>query len=60
MKMTNKKLGLGLVLVAPLVANAAFDVTAITGALTDIAAVGAAVFAVYVAIKVVKWARAAL
>lgn len=40
--------------------HAAVDVTAITGAGTDIAAVGAAVFLVYVGIKLVKWIRRAL
>jgi len=41
-------------------ANAAVDVTAITGAGTDIAAVGAAVFVVAVGIKLFKWIRRAL
>lgn len=41
-------------------ANAAMDVTAITGAGTDIAAVGAAVFVVMVGIKLTKWVRRAL
>lgn len=41
-------------------ANAAFDVTAVTSAGTDVAVVGAAVFAVYVAVKLFKWGRAAL
>lgn len=41
-------------------ANAATDVTAITGAGTEIAAVGAAVFVVYVGIKLTKWIRRAL
>lgn len=40
--------------------QAATDVTAITGAGTEIAAVGAAVFVVYVGIKLVKWIRRAL
>lgn len=40
--------------------QAAFDVTAITSANTDLAAVGAAVFAVHVGIKLFKWARRAL
>jgi hypothetical protein len=40
--------------------HAATDVTAITAAGTEIALVGAAVFAVYVGIKLVKWIRRAL
>lgn len=40
--------------------QAAVDVSAITGAGTDIAAVGAAVFAVYVGLKLYKWIRRAL
>lgn len=42
------------------VANAAMDVTAVTDSATDIAAVGAAVFGVMVAIKLTKWVRRAL
>lgn len=49
--------GLGL---APALSHAAIDVTAITAAGTDIAAVGAAVFAVYVGLKLYKWIRRAL
>ncbi|HJW54706.1 MAG TPA: major capsid protein [Burkholderiaceae bacterium] len=41
-------------------AHAAVDVTAVTGAGTDVAAVGAAVFAVYVGVKLFKWIRSAL
>lgn len=41
-------------------ANAAVDVTAITAAGTDVAAIGAAVFLVVVGIKVFKWVRRAL
>lgn len=41
-------------------AFAAQDVTAVTASSTDIAAVGAAVFGVMVAIKLVKWVRRAL
>lgn len=41
-------------------AQAAVDVTAITGVLADVAAVGAAIFGVFVAIKAVKIIRAAL
>jgi len=48
------------VLVAAGAANAAVDVTAITNAGTDIAAVGAAVFAIAVGIKLYKWIRRAL
>lgn len=54
----------GLVAVGSLVAagaaNAAVDLTAIESAGTDIAAVGVAVFAVYVGIKLFKWIRRAL
>lgn len=48
------------VLVAAGAANAAVDVTAVTGAGTDIATVGAAVFSVGVGIKLYKWIRRAL
>lgn len=41
-------------------AHAAIDTAAVTGAGTDVAAVGAAVFAVYVGVKLFKWIRAAL
>lgn len=41
-------------------ANAAIDVTSITGAGADIALVGAAVFTVAVGIKLFKWIRRAL
>lgn len=41
-------------------ANAAVDVTPITGAGTDVATVGAAVFALIVGIKAFKWVRRAL
>lgn len=50
----------GLVVAGIASANAAMDVTAITGAGTDIAAVGAAVFVVMVGIKLTKWVRRAL
>jgi hypothetical protein len=39
---------------------AAIDLTELTGTKTDIAAVGAAVFGVMVAIKLTKWVRRAL
>jgi hypothetical protein len=55
-----KKLGLLVVAAAPLSAFATVDVSAVTAAGTDIAAVGVAVFAVYVAIKLTKWIRRAL
>lgn len=42
------------------VSQAAVDVSAITGAGADVAAVGAAVFAVIVGAKVFKWVRRAL
>lgn len=42
------------------VAQAAVSVTDITAAGTDIATVGAAVFTVYVGIKLFKWIRRAL
>lgn len=48
------------VLAAAGAANAAVDVAPITAAGTDIAAVGAAVFAVYVGIKLYKWITRAL
>lgn len=51
--------GLGLAVVG-VPAFAAVDVTAVTAAGTDIAAVGVAVFAVYVGIKLVHWIRRAL
>lgn len=41
-------------------ASAGVNVAAITAVLPDIAAVGAAVFTVYVAIRLTKWARSAL
>ena len=50
----------GLVALSPLSAFAGVDVTAVTGSLTDIATVGAAVFGVYVAIKLTKWVRRAM
>lgn len=57
---TTKRIALGSLAFAAGVANAAPDVTAITAAGADVAAVGVAVFAVYVAIKLVKWIRRAL
>lgn len=50
----------GLALVAGASQATAFDTTVITGAMTDIAGVGTAVFAVYVSIKLFTWARKAL
>lgn len=41
-------------------AQAAVDVTEITATKTEIAAVGTAVFGVYLAIKLTKWVRRAL
>lgn len=41
-------------------ADNAPDISAITSAGTTVAAIGTAVFAVYVGIKVFKWARSAL
>ena len=49
-----------IVLLSPLSAMAAVDVTAITGAATDVGLVAAAVFGVYVAIKATKFIRRAL
>lgn len=46
--------------VASASAHAAPDVTTITAAGADVAAIGAAVFSVYVGIKLVKWVRRAL
>lgn len=55
------KYGSAVVLAAASVsAHAAVDVTAVTASIVDITAVGAAVFAVYVAIKLIKWVRRAL
>lgn len=48
------------VLAASAASHAAVDTAAITSAGTDIAAVGGAVFAVYVGIKLYKWIRRAL
>lgn len=48
------------VLAASGASQAAVDVTAITAAGTDIAAVGGAVFAVYIGIRLYKWIRRAL
>jgi len=47
-------------LAAPALSHAAVSVTEITGVLTDVAAVGAAVFSVAVGIKLYKWVRRAL
>jgi hypothetical protein len=55
-----KKIGLLAVAAAPALSFAAVDVTEITGSLTDIATVGAAVFSVAVGIKLYKWVRRAL
>lgn len=52
--------GLALVVGLPAVSHAAVDLTPITDAGTEIAAVGVAVFAVYVGIKLYKWIRRAL
>lgn len=52
--------GVGVALVAPMMAHAAVDTSEITATLTDIAAVGAAVFAVMVGIRLYKWIRRAL
>lgn len=46
-------------LLASGMASAAPDLTAITEAGTTVAAIGAAVFAVHVGIKVWKWAKSA-
>lgn len=55
------KLALASVLAgAAQLSQAAVDVTAVTAAGADIAAVGVAVFAVIVGIKVIKWIRRAL
>jgi len=58
----NEKRGLVAVGLAGLVeaSHAAVDVSSITGAGTDIALVGGAVFAVYIGIKLYKWIRGAL
>lgn len=49
-----------LALVGAAHADAAPDVSAVTTAATNVGIVGAAVFAVYVAVKGFKWIRAAL
>lgn len=59
MKQMKALVGAGLVAVTGL-ANAAQDTSAVTGAITDIAAVGVAVFGVVIAIKLTKWVRRAL
>lgn len=41
-------------------ASAAVDITEVTGAKADMALIGAAVFAVVIAIMVYKWAKRAL
>lgn len=41
-------------------ASAAVDVTELTDVLTDVATVGAAVFAIAIGVKLFKWVRAAL
>ena len=59
----NKQIAGGLVAVSSFVgtmAHAAVDVTAISSSMTDIAAVGAAVFALLVGLKTYKWIRRAL
>lgn len=63
-KLTNKVVA-GLALIGGFVGSASAaagdpDITAITTAGTTVAAIGTAVFAVYVGIKVFKWARSAL
>lgn len=54
------KLAVGALALAPMLSMAAVDVTEINDSLTDIATVGAAVFAVAVGIKLYKWVRRAL
>lgn len=55
-----KSIAAGAVCVAPLMAQAAVDVTAITSTLTDVGLVGAALFGVAVAIYATKIVRRAL
>lgn len=52
-------IGAGVTLATVSDAFATVDVTSITAAATDVAAVGAAVFAVIVGVKAWKWVRAA-
>lgn len=59
-KLNQLRLGAFALVASAGAANAVMDVTAVTGSITDIAAVGTAVFAVYVAIKLTKWVRRAL
>ena len=55
-----QKAAAAVALATPFLANATVDVTDITATLTDIAAVGAAVFSVFVGVKLYKWVRRAL
>lgn len=57
-----KKIVASVVAVSPVAAFAAIDITPLTAAanFTDITAVGGAVFALIVAVKVVKFVRRAL
>lgn len=55
-----KKFAAAAVALVPFIAHAEVDVTAITGASTDVGLVAAAVFGVYVAIKASKFVRRAL
>lgn len=64
-KLINKKIAVAAALVGGSISSAFAaagdpDISAITTAGTTVAAIGAAVFAVYVGIKVFKWARSAL
>ena len=54
-----KRVALAAGLVAPLLAQAAVDTSAITGAATDIAAIGLAAFGIHVGVKLWKWFRSA-
>ena len=60
MKFETKVAIAGLLAGAAQLSQAAVDVAEITAAGADIAAVGVAVFAIYVGIKLVKWIRRAL
>lgn len=59
-KQLQKRLGALAILATPALSFAAIDVTAITAAGADVALVGAAVFAVFVGVKVFKWIRGTL
>lgn len=60
MQLRNKLAAAAALALASASSFATVDVTEITGTKTDIAAVGAAVLGVFIAIKLYKWVRRAL